>query len=363
MSRILIAGDDDTCAVAAQALTDHEISRTHDGWTAVQMLLDEPPAAIITDLRLPDLTGLALLATAHTVDPMLPVLIVTDAATVDSAVEALRLGAYDYLLKPLAADTVEIAMERALAARTLREDYLPTLRDLRRINDFKGTVLRSAAHDFKNLLTVIRGYGRLAQTCPEQQAVPECLDRILSASRFMESLAEDLSTYGQLDSNCLTLAPMHFPIVDSIREAAHTVLYDPAQHRIVVQDSPLLVYADRYRTSQILINLLSNAVKYSPRGGDVVVQAEPRDSHVKCSVSDNGLGIPARHVDQLFRPFFRLERDRTSGVPGTGLGLTIVKNLVELQEGEIWVESREGKGTTFHFTLPTWQEDRLRQPA
>ena len=112
------------------------------------------------------------------------------------------------------------------------------------------------------------------------------------------------------------------------------------------------VYADPARLTQILINLLSNAYKYTPKGGRIRVQASHKDGYVRCVVADTGIGISAEDQEQLFTKFFRSENPDVQERQGTGLGLCIVKNLVELQGGRIGVESELGKGTTFWFTVP-----------
>jgi signal transduction histidine kinase len=117
-----------------------------------------------------------------------------------------------------------------------------------------------------------------------------------------------------------------------------------------------VVYADLHRTSQILNNLIGNAIKYSPKGGTVTVTAEEHEGMVRVSVRDEGLGIPEEALHGLFTPFFRADRDARSDIPGTGLGLTIVKNLVEGQGGAVTLESEEGVGTVVSFTLPVSAE-------
>ncbi len=116
------------------------------------------------------------------------------------------------------------------------------------------------------------------------------------------------------------------------------------------------VQADRDRLSQIVGNLLSNALRYVPQGGKVVIRAEEGAGEIRISVSDDGPGIPARELPHLFERFWRGDKARRRATGGSGLGLTIAKSLVEAHGGRIWVESEEGKGTTFTFTLPIAEE-------
>ena len=113
--------------------------------------------------------------------------------------------------------------------------------------------------------------------------------------------------------------------------------------------------ADRDKLVQVLVNLLSNAIKYSPKGGEVAVAArhELERGRVVVSVKDQGIGIAPEDQERLFTTFTRIRRPETEGVRGTGLGLYIVKGLVELMHGEIWLESELNKGSTFYIALPT----------
>jgi two-component system phosphate regulon sensor histidine kinase PhoR len=113
---------------------------------------------------------------------------------------------------------------------------------------------------------------------------------------------------------------------------------------------PVRIDADRIR--QVLANLLSNAIKFSPRGGTVTVAAFLDGEQAVVKVTDEGLGIPAEGVARLFQKFYRVDREETRGIGGTGLGLSLVRQMVEAHGGRIWVESAVGVGSSFFFSLP-----------
>ena len=106
---------------------------------------------------------------------------------------------------------------------------------------------------------------------------------------------------------------------------------------------------------QVLRNLIENAIKYSPEGGKIVISGKVKDSKIIASVSDEGIGIPPEHRDRVFERFHRVDNPLTSGVPGSGLGLSIVKGHIEGHGGEVWLESMVGKGSQFYFSLPLEQ--------
>jgi len=117
-------------------------------------------------------------------------------------------------------------------------------------------------------------------------------------------------------------------------------------------EGPLKVKADDLRVRQVVINLVSNAIKYSPQGGDVDVTAVQQDRQVQVAVRDQGLGIPKEKQAHLFEMFYRAHGEERGGLTGMGLGLYLSRYLVEAHGGRIWVESEEGKGSTFYFALP-----------
>ncbi|HEX2696838.1 MAG TPA: ATP-binding protein, partial [Anaerolineales bacterium] len=109
------------------------------------------------------------------------------------------------------------------------------------------------------------------------------------------------------------------------------------------------VRADKSRLEQVLVNLIHNAVKFTRPGGEVALLAEAADGGVRFGVKDTGIGIPADDMPRVFERFYRVDRSRTGS--GTGLGLSIARHIVEAHGGKIWVESEEGKGSTFYFTI------------
>jgi signal transduction histidine kinase len=123
------------------------------------------------------------------------------------------------------------------------------------------------------------------------------------------------------------------------------------------------VLADRDMLVQILTNLVSNAVKYSPPDAPISLRGASRGDHAEISVTDRGMGMSATERDHLFERFFRADRDEVRRAGGTGLGLYITKHLVELQRGQIWVETELGQGSTFSFSLPLAPTDETERAS
>ena len=120
--------------------------------------------------------------------------------------------------------------------------------------------------------------------------------------------------------------------------------------RVECSDDLPNVRADHARLEQVLVNLIHNAVKFTRPGGEVILLAEAADGHVQFGVKDTGIGIPSDDVSRIFERFYRVDRSRSGS--GTGLGLSIARHIVETHQGKIWVDSIEGQGSSFFFTIP-----------
>ncbi len=352
--RILIVEDDgDICRMLARILNGYELRTERDGWSAIDAFTHAAPDAIVTDLMLPGIGGLGVLAAARESLPLTPVLLITAYASLPTAIEALRMGAYDYIEKPFEDfDAVRRTVARALQARALGLENLRILEDLRQANSFKADLLRTVSHDLNNLLLSVSGNVELARAMGASDAADECLQCALQGSLRMQTLLHDLSTFGRIDARALSLRCEYFSLRRCIHEAAELLAYNPMTHRLDLPEDAPDAYGDETRTLQIISNLLSNAVKYSPAGGVVSVQARRVEEVVEVTVRDDGIGIPGEALDSMFTRFQRVERAAISGIPGSGLGLYIVKSLVELQGGTVTLDSREGQGCAVTFTLP-----------
>jgi signal transduction histidine kinase len=151
------------------------------------------------------------------------------------------------------------------------------------------------------------------------------------------------------------------PLLEKLARRHRFHKFFTARHQLVTDvapDLPETIEADENKLNQILSNLLSNALKYSPEGGTVTLAARPDGpNHILLQVRDNGIGMTEEQCARLFRQYERVERDEIKNIPGTGLGLYLVKHLVDLHGGEIACESAPGKGSVFSVRLP------LRPPA
>jgi PAS domain S-box-containing protein len=257
----------------------------------------------------------------------------------------------------------EVAQQAAFAIDNARL-YQAATRAIRERDDVLGMV----AHDLRNPLGAIRMNAQLlrhreSDALPGSRSPADAIDR--AASR-MDRLIADLLDIVRLEAGGLSIEPVWVRAASVVADAldaqrAPAVSTSGTLHAELPPDLPDL-WADRDRLLQIFENLISNALKFIDAGGEVAVGATPRDGEVVFWVRDNGCGISADDVSHLFDRFWQA---RKSDRRGAGLGLPIVKGLVEAHGGHIWVDSTPGRGTTVFFTVPaaTHPGDQRREPA
>ncbi len=231
-------------------------------------------------------------------------------------------------------------------------------------NNAKTEFVSFVSHELKQPMTSMKGYADLLVkgTAGELNDMQRQFMEVIRANiSRMDSLVQDLLDISRIEAGRLKLEIRHVQMEELVEEAIRGVqrqIESKEQTLELAVQRPLpLVLADRNRVVQVLTNLLSNAFKYTPEGGNIHVQVEPVDgAFVRCTVTDTGIGMSEEELERLFTKYFRSSSAAVRNTPGTGLGLVITKSLVELQGGDIWVESELGKGSTFAFTIPTAPE-------
>ena len=224
----------------------------------------------------------------------------------------------------------------------------------------KNEFLANVSHDLRTPITCIRGSLQLLcdtsvnQLTPNQEKFAKlALNNVERLSR----LINDLLDLSKLESNKFTIKPIPFRIDDLVQSLVNEFGAWSKTKGITIQtkiEKPLEIEADQDRISQVLTNLIGNALKFTPSGGTVTVEGKRSADLLKVEVGvrDTGPGIAKNDFQKLFEKFSRIESQAMQGVSGTGLGLTIAKEIVELHGGRIWIESEEGKGSYFAFELP-----------
>lgn len=231
--------------------------------------------------------------------------------------------------------------------------------EIRSIERMKTAFVSTVSHELRTPLTSIKGFisTLLADTDNYYDAATqrEFYQIIDAECDRLTRLINDLLNVSRIEAGrALELNPKEIEIRPLVERVVSVQRSYTNKHNIIIdlEDDLPIIIADEDKLDQILTNLVNNAIKYSPNGGEIRVTCRKNGDGVLFSVSDQGMGIPPEHLPKVFERFHRVDNRDTRKVGGTGIGLFLVKHLVEAHGGKIWVESEVGKGTTFYFTLP-----------
>ena len=346
------------------------------GADALEMIRRSPFDAVITDIRLPDVDGMEILELAKEINPEVAVIMMTGYASVETAVEAVNQGAYAYFVKPINPDEMKTTIANALKQQRLSLENKRLVESLQRTNKLlfeanqelrkaaqaKSNFLAHMSHELRTPLNVIIGFSQLmtdevpGKINNEQR---QCLDDILSSGKLLLNLIDEVLDLSKIESGKMKLRLTNITlteVIESVRSAMMPLIAPRKQSLdIEVEEGLPLVHADNAKVRQVLLNLLSNATRFTPDGGKLKIEAVKEGDWCQVSVIDNGIGIKKEDQERIFEPFCQLDNPLTKEKRGVGLGLTVVKQIIEKHGGRIWVETEYGKGSRFTFTLPLWQ--------
>jgi signal transduction histidine kinase len=388
-ARILVIDDEETVLLSIQGVLEldgYQVAATTSGVHALELAHREFFDLVLTDLRLADKDGLELLSELQRISPESVTITLTGYASLDTALTALRQGAYDYLIKPCdiiqLRNSVKRGLERSRLAIQLSkrvselEQANETIRalnleleqrverataDLREQITARDEFMATVSHDLKSPLTFIKGMANLrrrrAVAVPETAPLVDALEQIETGAGRMAQMLDELVDAGRLEAGRpLELRRDMTDLVELARQTIAEYQQTTDRHVLHLQaDVPDLVGIwDRVRLGRVLDNLVGNAVKYTPRGGTIEVRVDLEqqpDRWAVLRISDSGEGIPESDLPHIFERF-RRGRNVEGRIPGTGIGLSGVRSILEQHGGSIAVESAVGQGTTVTVRLP-----------
>lgn len=286
----------------------------------------------------------SLLAVPLIVEGMLCGMIVAESSNPDA------YEADDLRIVAAIADQAAVAVQRARLQKEATET-----RAMQRLNLLKTEFISSVSHELRSPLTPIVGFSELLSTSDIGPGdVREMASEIHSHAQRMQRLVDDLLDVSRMESGGFRIEVVDLDLVQLLERAVSEFALDIEHHRLVFHRPGVLslVRGDPLRLRQVIDNLLANAVKYSPDGGRIDVTARECDSEVMVAVSDHGIGLAPDKLGRLFEKFYRVDNALAHRVRGSGLGLSIVKHIIDAHGGRIWVDSVLGRGSTFTFALP-----------
>jgi len=235
-------------------------------------------------------------------------------------------------------------------AETVAERFYEQLRELDRQKD---TFIGLASHELRTPLTSISGYLQILNRVNKDNACQKYIDKALLQVKKMSDLVNGLLEFSRIETGRMQLSKTEFELQELIDESIVSVFSVQGRHKIILEKSAneCVVYADRERIGQVLTGLLVNAIKYSPDRHEITLLLRPGKKTIKVGVKDEGVGIAAANLDQIFTRFYRSD-ETAPHISGLGIGLYLAREIINRHQGKLWAESEPGKGSTFWLSLP-----------
>jgi signal transduction histidine kinase len=387
-ARLLVVDDEENIVLTISEvlrLEGYEVDVASSGSEAVAQLGRHEYDLVLTDLHMDEGDGLSLLEEVRTRVPLTITIVLTGFAALETAIAALRHGAYDYLTKPCIIDELKHTVRRGIEHRRLmlaeREARLgleelnrelerrveERTAELQRVNDelteanrAKDIFLATLSHELRTPLTPVLGWVNLLRSGgpgADAALMTQGLDAIERNARLQARLVDDLLDISRVVSGKLRIEWEPVNLRGVVESAVETVRADAAARgvELVVEmpDYPVVVQGAPFRLQQIVWNLLSNAAKFTSRGGSIRLRVWREGSEARVEVTDDGVGIEPDFLPHVFDRFRQADGTTTRQFGGLGLGLAIVRALAELHGGWVRAESEgQGRGARFTLVLP-----------
>ncbi len=387
--KILLIEDDDLDAVIvtrslANAFADVELRHSKCLQAALDCLREETCGfdVILSDLSLPDSIGLEAIFAIQKVCPDCPLIVLTGNENPTQSLKAIANGAQDYLEKnKIAADSLKRSIQHSIERHSLKQKntrLLSTLRQSGLLLHEKNRKLEKAcktaqqfvdnvSHEFRTPLTVIMEYASLisdSMAGPVTAEQSKLLGIIDDRASDLNNMVDDMLDVSKLESGLLSASRCRCNVEDIIEHVLPAIrrkadIRDVTIELQIDEDLPC-VYCDASKAGRVIINLAVNAIKFSRPPGKVTLFARmdsPDD--IVIGLADNGIGIPLKRQKEIFQRFSQVRSELNEETKGFGLGLNIAQEIVDLNLGRMRVESTEGVGSTFSFTLPIDQPEEI----
>jgi len=331
------------------------VTSWENGEGFIENLPQDPPQIVLLDSKLPGIGGMEILEGTLTKRPDIVTIMITAYATLESAVRATKLGAYDFLAKPFTPEELRVTVRKAVNHHVLTEQARRLMEEKRQVRFQFISVL---AHELKSPINAVDGYLDLLRNRvlgdslePYGDMIERCVTRIGN----MRKLINDLLDLTRVESGqrVRTLESVDLSqVVRLAMEAQETAAREQEISLDLEHDPEVSLQADRLEMEMICNNLISNSVKYNRPAGTVRIRILKEEEAILLIVSDTGFGMTQDEVSRLFNDFVRIRNEKTRSITGSGLGLSLIKKLCTLYRGSVRVESEPDVGSTFTVRLP-----------
>lgn len=346
---------------------DLTLLKAQSGDEALELLLQHDVALALIDVQMPGLNGfeLAELMRGNERTRHIPIIFVTAGThSAERRFQGYEAGAVDFIQKPIEPDILrsktevffELYRQRQMIAE--QRDVLQAQAQALQVADQrKDEFLAILAHELRNPLASLHGGLKLLLRRPDGPQAQEISALMEAQMTHLVRLVDDLMDVSRITQGKIELRKCSFDLRDALNAAVAMGRpnIEAKQHALTIDmpQGPVPVFADQVRVTQCIANLLNNAAKYTPIGGKVEADIIEGDDAVSVRVADNGLGLSAEEVQLIFRMFSQVQDHAEHARGGLGIGLALVKQIVELHEGTVTAQSPgRGEGATFTITLP-----------
>lgn len=351
----LIVDDQEEILISNRLLLEqegHTVLTAAGGAEALALFRCRHVHLIIVDYFMPEMNGEQLVTEIRKLNSDVQILLQTGyPGERPPRVMLKALDIQGYHSKTDGPDQLLLWVDVALKAAT----QLQRVRESERL---KSELIMTVSHELRTPLTSLRGFSELMLTrdFPSEER-RKFLTVIHTEASRLTTLINNFLDLQRIETGRQTYTFTPLALKPLLQEAvAAFTCQDTHSFQLNISDTLPLARADSERLQQVLANLLSNAVKFSPQGGDIIVSARQEGAAVIVSVTDHGIGIAKKDAEKLFTKFYRIDNRETRDSGGVGLGLALVKEIIEAHQGRVWLESEPGLGSTFFFTLPASNE-------
>lgn len=334
---------------------DFQPLEASSGEEALDIIQKEHPDIVLLDNKLPGIQGIEVLEYIKKNQYDIVVVMITSYASLELAVKATRDGAYDFIPKPFTPQELRTSLENITKQLFLRRMTQMLNKEGKQI---RFQFLSVLSHELKAPLNAIEGYLHIIkekQLGSNLADYSQLIDRSCERIKGMRSLIMDLLDLTKIESGVPTQKLSSFNLNKIIESSIDTFRPFAIQKDIdVYLNAPgsITMKADPDEIEIIINNLLSNAIKYNKEGGRVDCSLHQSSHEILFEITDTGIGMEPDDISKLFKEFSRIKSPKTRHITGSGLGLSIIKKIVEMYNGEIKVNSIPDKGTTFSITFP-----------
>ncbi len=355
--KILIIDDEQAVCEACSAILKAEnldVFTAQDGPSGLQRFEETKPDVVFIDLKMPGMSGMNVLSRLNEKDPDAVLIVITGYSTIESAVESMKRGAFDYLPKPFTPDELRIITKRALEKRA-------AVIEARRVKEEKEQMRQNfislVSHELRTPLAAVMQYIEVLSVSLAGKLSPEqfkIIERMKVRMNELLSLIDRWLKLARIEELKLKDSFKYFALDQVIKEAME--LTDPLarEKKIKVElihtDNDAQINGDRDMIKEIFVNLITNGIKYNREGGSVQVSLRGDENFWIIDVIDTGIGIKDKDLPMIGQEFYRVRQEGL--VSGSGLGLAIVRKILSIHDGKLEIKSQVGQGSTFSVYLP-----------